>query len=47
MIIGHSLSDVDLPYFKEIKRNIGIEVEWNVYYFSENQKDIFREQLKK
>jgi hypothetical protein len=47
MIIGHSLSDVDLPYFKEIKRSIGVDVEWNIYYFGENQKDIFKEQLKK
>lgn len=47
MIIGHSLSDVDLPYFKEIKRSIGVDVEWNIYYFDENQKGEFKVQLKK
>lgn len=47
MIIGHSLSDVDLPYFKEIKRSIGVDVEWNIYYRGEDQKDIFKEQFKK
>lgn len=47
MIIGHSLSDVDLPYFKEIKRKIGREVEWNIYYYSDEQKDGLKEKIKK
>jgi Bacteriophage abortive infection AbiH len=46
MIIGHSLSTVDLPYFKEIKESIGEEVEWNIYYYCENDIDILREQIK-
>lgn len=46
MIIGHSLSTVDLPYFKEIKERIGEEVEWNIYYYSEKNIDILREQIK-
>lgn len=47
MIIGHSLSTVDLPYFKKIKECIEEEVEWNIYYYSENDIDILREQIKK
>ncbi|MED4811999.1 bacteriophage abortive infection AbiH family protein [Bacillus atrophaeus] len=46
MIIGHSLSTVDLLYFKEIKESIGEEVEWNIYYYCENDIDILREQIK-
>ncbi|ATP41049.1 hypothetical protein CSE16_13865 [Solibacillus sp. R5-41] len=46
LIIGHSLSAVDLPYFKEIKESIGEDVKWNIYYYCENEIDMFRKQLK-
>ncbi|MEB2282378.1 bacteriophage abortive infection AbiH family protein [Lysinibacillus xylanilyticus] len=46
MIIGHSLSTVDLPYFKAIKEITGEDVEWNIYYYDENATDMFRERLK-
>lgn len=44
-IIGHSLSDVDLPYFKEIKRIIGKDVEWDIIYHLENQENEFKEKI--
>ncbi|MEC1177244.1 bacteriophage abortive infection AbiH family protein [Metasolibacillus meyeri] len=47
MIIGHSLSDVDLPYFKEIKKRTGEGIKWTIFFHSDNQVDMFREQLKK
>lgn len=37
-IIGHSLGDVDMPYFQEIEKVINKEVIWNIYYFSKNEK---------
>ena len=40
-IIGHSLGDVDLPYFRTIKRNISDDAEWNVYYHEPNDKEKF------
>ncbi|MFU1716766.1 bacteriophage abortive infection AbiH family protein [Bacillus amyloliquefaciens] len=46
LIIGHSLSTVDLLYFKKIKERIREEVEWNIYYYCENDIDILREQIK-
>ncbi|WP_247649463.1 AbiH family protein [Bacillus velezensis] len=46
LIIGHSLSTVDLLYFKKIKERIREEVEWNIYYYCENDIDIMREQIK-
>ncbi|WP_315121291.1 bacteriophage abortive infection AbiH family protein [uncultured Clostridium sp.] len=31
-VIGHSLGDVDIPYFKKIKENTKQDVVWNIYY---------------
>lgn len=42
-VIGHSLGDVDLPYFKEILRNISSETKWFIYYFSDNEKRLFQD----
>lgn len=49
MIVGHSLSEVDLPYFEEIKRRVGKVVEWNIYYHGHGgeQKNRLKEKLKK
>lgn len=45
IIIGHSLGDVDLPYFKEVNERVNGDTEWNVYYYDENQIVMFREKL--
>ncbi|WP_309260388.1 bacteriophage abortive infection AbiH family protein [Bacillus cereus] len=47
IIIGHSLGDVDLPYFKEVKEQVNENTEWHVYYFVENEIENFRNQLTK
>ncbi|MGG0360134.1 bacteriophage abortive infection AbiH family protein [Bacillus tropicus] len=47
IIIGHSLGDVDLPYFKEVKEQVNENTEWHVYYFVENEIEKFRNQLTK
>ncbi|MBN1041473.1 hypothetical protein DVW07_05270 [Clostridium botulinum] len=31
-VIGHSLGDVDIPYFKKIKENTKQDAIWNIYY---------------
>ena len=49
-IIGHSLNEIDLPYFKEIKDNIKNNVEWVLFFkdkcdYSKNlkeKKEVFR-----
>lgn len=38
IVIGHSLSKVDWPYFKEIIRNIGQDIPWTVYCHSIDDK---------
>lgn len=45
IIIGHSLGDVDLPYFKEVKERVNENTEWHVYYYDENDIEIFRDKL--
>lgn len=44
-IIGHSLGDVDLPYFQKINHLVNNDVEWLVYYYDEKDIDMFREKL--
>ncbi|WP_066872666.1 bacteriophage abortive infection AbiH family protein [Clostridium mediterraneense] len=39
IVIGHSLADVDMPYFQMINILIGSKVIWNVYYYDENKKE--------
>lgn len=45
IIIGHSLGDVDLPYFEEVKKRVNGNTEWHVYYYDENHIEIFRDKL--
>lgn len=44
-IIGHSLGDVDIPYFREIKRNVNENIIWNVYYYSDNDMLTYRDKI--
>ena len=44
-IIGHSLGDVDLIYFKKIASIVKEDVNWTIYYYNEDEKLIFRSQL--
>lgn len=47
-VLGHSLDDVDIPYFKEIMKNIdGQRTKWKIsYYRNENLREL-REQFQK
>ncbi|MCA9035951.1 MAG: bacteriophage abortive infection AbiH family protein [Planctomycetaceae bacterium] len=45
-VLGHSLADVDLPYFKEVA-NRNTDCEWIVYYYNESQKPSMVQQLVK
>jgi hypothetical protein len=37
-IFGHSLSDVDMPYFREIYKHSKLDANWRVSYYSLNNK---------
>lgn len=45
IIIGHSLGDVDLPYFEEVKERVNGDAAWHVYYYDENLIEMFRDKL--
>ena len=45
IIIGHSLGDVDLPYFKEVNERVNGDTEWHVFYYDENEINMFRDKL--
>ncbi|MGH1205381.1 bacteriophage abortive infection AbiH family protein [Bacillus paranthracis] len=47
IIIGHSLGEVDLPYFKKVKERVNQNTEWHVYYYGENEIENFRDKLNK
>ena len=34
-VLGHSMSEVDLPYFEKIKQNIPLSAKWHISVFSE------------
>lgn len=46
-VLGHSLADVDLPYFKIISDLLGPQVYWTVTYYEEEYIDFFELQLMK
>lgn len=37
-ILGHSLSDVDLPYFKKLRESVDPNAKWTVSFYSSHQK---------
>ncbi|MEB8860863.1 AbiH family protein, partial [Bacillus cereus] len=45
IIIGHSLGEVDLPYFRKVKKRVNQDTEWHVYYYGENEIENFRDKL--
>lgn len=38
-ILGHSLSDVDMPYFKKVLDSIGENCQWTASYYSDHEKN--------
>lgn len=46
-VIGHSLGEVDLPYFRKIWANIPENTFWNIYYFYETERAQFEDVIVK
>lgn len=38
-IIGHSMSEVDLPYFQTVQLYCPDKLAWNVYYYDKDEQD--------
>jgi len=45
IVLGHSLSDIDIPYFKYIYNKIGNSAKWKVSYYLGSEKKFHRTQL--
>lgn len=44
-IIGHSLGNVDMPYFRQIYNNVNQDTIWNIYYYSEDSIIDYRNKI--
>jgi hypothetical protein len=45
IVLGHSISEVDLKYFEILKAKLNENVIWSVSYYSELEKQIHKETL--
>lgn len=45
IVLGHSISEVDLKYFEILKAKLNEDVIWNVSYYSELEKKAHKETL--
>ncbi len=45
-VLGHSMSEVDLPYFEEIRGNVNENAEWIVTYYGEEELDRHKETIR-
>jgi len=46
IVLGHSLSDVDIPYFAKLLSSVDSEVVWYATYYGNHEKDNHRNTLK-
>lgn len=46
-ILGHSLGDVDLPYFEEIAKNINVNSKWKVSIYNPSEIETYKKKLLK
>ena len=44
-IIGHSMSNVDLPYFQSVKLYSSDKIKWNIYCYDKDEQDSMKERL--
>lgn len=44
-VIGHSLGEVDIPYFKTVMNYVSFDAEWNIYYYRDEERDTLKNVL--
>ena len=47
LVIGHSLGNVDMPYFEEVLRRTDAGTPWEVFYFNKSEKPQMEKTLRK
>jgi len=45
-VLGHSMSEVDLPYFEEVIKKVSEDAEWTVTYYGESELEQHKETIK-
>ncbi|MCG2609759.1 bacteriophage abortive infection AbiH family protein, partial [Acinetobacter sp. SM34] len=45
-ILGHSMAEVDLPYFEELVKSVKPDAKWTVTFYSPDEKQHHFEVLK-
>lgn len=44
-VIGHSLGEVDMPYFEEIKEHVKQNATWNVYWHDDGDDIVYKKKI--
>lgn len=44
-VVGHSFGEVDMPYFQEILKRVDQNTKWNIFYYRENEREIFEKRM--
>ena len=44
-VIGHSLGEVDMPYFEEIKEHVKQNATWNVYWPDDGDDIVYKQKI--
>lgn len=46
IVLGHSLNDIDLPYFKHIIKIVGNDIKWKISYHYDTEYEEMKEKMK-
>lgn len=47
IVIGHSMAEVDMPYFEEISKHVNSECIWHFYWHDPNEQGVFSQLIHK
>lgn len=47
IVIGHSVGEIDMPYFRDINALLGQKPKWYIYYHKKNEKKIIHNNIRK
>ena len=47
MVYGHSIEEVDMPYFEEVKKNVDLNAKWQFYCHDENKVGYYEDVTKR
>lgn len=45
LVIGHSIGNVDLPYFKEIRERTNENTIWKIYFYDDSEESTLKDKI--